>query len=78
MSRVNDHVVAALITAAKEVDQPKEIAEQLIAWLDDLATGNALITDETEAANRISDLLLLVRMSSADDEEDETEVEDEE
>lgn len=74
MSRVNEHVVAALMTAAKEAEQPREIPEQLIAWLDDIATGNVLITDESEAANRISDLLLLVRMSPGDDEKDDTEV----
>ena len=57
MPRVNENVVAALKAAVKEADQPKEVAQRLVSWLDALATGNALITDNNEAAKRISDLL---------------------
>lgn len=64
MSRVNENVVAALKVAANDANQPKEVAQRLVAWLDALATGNAEITDENEAAKRISDLLDLVRMPS--------------
>lgn len=64
MSRVNENVVAALKAAASEADQPKEVAQRLVSWLDALATGNAVITDNNEAAKRISDLLDLVRMPS--------------
>lgn len=66
MSRVNENVVAALKAAASEADQPKEVAQRLVSWLDALATGNAVITDRNEAAKRISDLLDLVRMPSGD------------
>lgn len=62
MSRVNENVVAALKTAASEAGQPKEVAQRLVSWLDALATGNAVITDNNEAAKRISDLLDLVQM----------------
>jgi hypothetical protein len=61
---VNENVVAALKAAASEADQPKEVAQRLVSWLDALATGNAVITDNNEAAKRISDLLDLVRMPS--------------
>lgn len=64
MSRVNENVVAALKAAASDADQPKEVAQRLVSWLDALATGNAIITDNNEAAKRISDLLDLVRMPS--------------
>lgn len=64
MSRVNENVVAALKAAANDANQPKEVAQRLVAWLDALATGNAEITDENEAAKRISDLLDLIRMPS--------------
>lgn len=64
MSRVNENVVEALKTAAHEAAQPKEVAQRLVAWLDALATGNAVITDNNEAAKRISDLLELVRTPS--------------
>lgn len=71
MSRVNENVVAALKAAASDADQPKEVAQRLVSWLDALATGNAVITDNNEAAKRISDLLDLVRMPSEElDEED--------
>lgn len=70
MSRVNENVVAALKAAANDVGQPKEVAQRLVSWLDALATGNAVITDNSEAAKRISDLLDLVRMPSDLDEED--------
>jgi hypothetical protein len=71
VSRVNENVVAALKAAASEADQPKEVAQRLVSWLDALATGNAVITDNNEAAKRISDLLDLVRVHSDDlDEED--------
>ncbi len=71
MSRVNENVVAALKAAASEAGQPKEVAQRLVSWLDALATGNAVITDNNEAAKRISDLLDLVRMPSEElDEED--------
>ena len=70
MSRVNDNVVAALKVAANNADQPKAVAQRLVAWLDALATGNAEITDENEAAKRISDLLDLVRMPSEELEAD--------
>lgn len=62
MSRVNENVVAALKTAASDGGQPKEVAQRLVSWLDALATGNAVITDNNEAAKRISDLLDLVRI----------------
>jgi hypothetical protein len=61
---VNENVMAALKAAASEADQPREVALQLVAWLDALATGNAVITDNNEAAKRISDLLDLVRIPS--------------
>lgn len=64
MSRVNENVVEALKIAAHEAAQPKEVAQRLVAWLDALATGNAVITDNNEAAKRISDLLELVRTPS--------------
>lgn len=64
MSRVNENVVAALKAAATEADQPKEVAQMLVAWLEALATGNTVITDNSEAAKRISDLLDLVRTPS--------------
>lgn len=64
MSRVNENVVAALKVAASESGQPKEVAQRLASWLDALATGNAVITDDNEAAKRISDLLDLVRKPS--------------
>lgn len=62
MSRVNENVVAALKAAVSDAGQPKEVAQRLVSWLDALATGNAVITDNNEAAKRISDLLDLVRM----------------
>lgn len=64
MSRVNENVVAALKAAANDADQPKEVAQRLVSWLDALATGNAMITDNNEAAKRISDLLDLVHIPS--------------
>jgi hypothetical protein len=64
VSRVNENVVAALKAAVSEANQPKELAQRLVSWLDALATGNAEITDESEAAKRISDLLDLVRVTS--------------
>jgi hypothetical protein len=68
---VNENVVAALKAAASDAGQPKEVAQRLVSWLDALATGNAVITDNNEAAKRISDLLDLVRMPSEGlDEED--------
>ncbi len=66
MSRVNENVVAALKAAASDADQPKEVAQRLVSWLDALATGNAMITDDNEAAKRISDLLDLVRLPSGE------------
>lgn len=66
MSRVNENVVAALKAAASDADQPKEVAQRLVSWLDALATGNAMITDDNEAAKRISDLLDLVRLPSSE------------
>lgn len=66
MSRVNENVVAALKAAANDAGQPKEVAQRLVSWLDALATGNAVITDNNEAAKRISDLLDLVRVPSDD------------
>ncbi len=73
MSRVNENVVAALKAAASEAGQPKEVAQRLVSWLDALATGNAVITDNNEAAKRISDLLDLVRMPSEELDEDDVE-----
>jgi hypothetical protein len=68
---VNENVVAALKAAASDAGQPKEVAQRLVSWLDALATGSAVITDNNEAAKRISDLLDLVRMPSEEmDEED--------
>ncbi len=64
MSRVNENVIAALRRAANNANQPKEVAERFVSWLDALATGNAVITDNNEAIKRISDLLDLVRVSS--------------
>ncbi|SDQ80411.1 CxC ATPase DNA modification system associated small protein [Paraburkholderia tuberum] len=71
MSRVNENVVAALKAAASDADQPKEVAQRLVSWLDALATGNAVITDNDEAAKRISDLLDLVRIPSAESDLDD-------
>lgn len=71
MSRVNENVVAALKAAASDAGQPKEVAQRLVSWLDALATGNAIITDDNEAAKRISDLLDLMRMPAEElDDED--------
>lgn len=75
MSRVNENVVAALKAAASESDQPKEVAQRLVSWLDALATGNAIITDNNEAAKRISDLLDLVRMPSEEIDLDDLDLE---
>lgn len=75
MSRVNENVVAALKAAASEADQPKEVAQRLVSWLGALATGNAVITDNSEAARRISDLLDLVRMPSEEIDLDDLESE---
>lgn len=75
MSRVNENVVAALKAAASEADQPKEVAQRLVSWLDALATGNADITDNSEAAKRISDLLDLVRMPSEEIDLDDLDLE---
>jgi hypothetical protein len=63
---VNENVIAALKAAATDADQPREVAQRLVSWLDALATGNAVITDNNEAAKRISDLLDLVKMPLAD------------
>jgi hypothetical protein len=75
MSRVNEHVIAALKAAASETGQPKEVAQRLVSWLDALATGNAVITDRNEAAKRISDLVDLVRMRSEDIDLDDLDME---
>jgi hypothetical protein len=75
VSRVNENVVAALKAAASEADQPKEVAQRLVSWLGALATGNAVITDNSEAARRISDLLDLVRMPSEEIDLDDLESE---
>jgi hypothetical protein len=72
---VNENVVAALKAAASEADQPKEVAQRLVSWLDALATGNADITDNSEAAKRISDLLDLVRMPSEEIDLDDLDLE---
>jgi len=77
MSRVNENVVAALKAAVSDADQPKEVAQQLVSWLDALATGNANITDKNEAAKRISDLLNQVQPPSHEINEDGFDVEDE-
>jgi hypothetical protein len=69
--RVNESVVAALKAAANQADQPKEVAQRLVSWLDALVIGNAVITDNNEAAKRISDLLDLVRMPSEDTDVDD-------
>ena len=68
MSRVNENVAAALRAAVTNAGQPKEVAQRLVSWLDALATGNADISDDNEAAKRISDLLDLVRIPSGQDE----------
>lgn len=68
MSRVNENVVAALKAAVNDAGQPKEVAQRLVSWLDALATGNADISDNNEAATRISDLLDLVRIPSGQEE----------
>ena len=64
MSRVNENVVAALKLSVKNAEQPKEVAQRLVSWLDALARGSAGITDKNEAAKRISDLLDLVHAPS--------------
>jgi hypothetical protein len=66
LSRVNENVIAALKAAATDSGQPREVAQRLVSWLDALATGNAVITDNNEAAKRISDLLDLVKMPAED------------
>lgn len=73
MLRVNENVMAALKAAVSDAGQPKEVAQQLVSWLDALATGNAVLTDDAEAAKRISDLLGIVRMPSDEAEEDDVE-----
>lgn len=78
MSRVNENVVEALKLAASKADQPKEVAQRLVSWLEALATGNTIITDNSEAANRISDLLDLVRIPSQESDQDDLETEDKE
>ena len=76
MSRVNENVVAALRLAASETGQPKEVAQRLVSWLEALATGNTVITDNSEATNRISDLLDLVRIPSQESAQDDLEAGD--
>jgi hypothetical protein len=66
MSGVNENVLAALKQAAAEANQPKEIAQRLISWLDALATGSANIRDSSEAATRIGDLLDQVTLPPED------------
>ncbi len=78
MSRVNENVVAALKLAISEVGQPKEVAQRLVSWLEALATGNTVITDNNEATNRISDLLDLVQIPSQESDWDEVEAEENE
>ena len=76
MSRVDENVVEALKLAASEADQPKEVAQRLVSWLKALATGNTIITDNSEAAKRISDLLHLVRIPSQECDQGDFEAED--
>lgn len=70
MTRVNENVVTALKLAASSFDQPKEVAQRLVSWLDALATGNAEITDNNEATKRISDLLDLVNVPLEETDDD--------
>ena len=64
MSRVNENVVSALKIAAGNAGQPIEVAQRLVSWLDALARGSTEITDNNQAAKRISGLLDLVRAPS--------------
>lgn len=75
---MNENVVEALKFAASEADQPKEVAQRLVSWLEALATGNTTITDNSEATKRISDLLDLVRIPSQESDQSDLEAEDKE
>ena len=71
MSSVNENVITALRLAGTNVNQPKEVAQRFISWLDSLAKGNIMITDKDEAAKRIEDLLDLVHVPSEQPESDD-------
>jgi hypothetical protein len=72
---VNEHVIAALKEAVMEADQPKEVAQRLVSWLEALAKGNAELDSENEAARRISDLLETVRLPHGPEADDSGEPE---
>ncbi|HEY8384225.1 MAG TPA: hypothetical protein VIL09_18950 [Microvirga sp.] len=55
-------MIAALKKAASDSGQPKEVAQRLVAWLDDLATGSVDIASQSDAWTRIAGLLEQVKL----------------
>jgi hypothetical protein len=61
--QVNESVIVALKQAVANANQPKNVAEGLIAWLDAIATGSADITFNSDAATRIAYLIDQIQLT---------------